>query len=968
MLASGEATQPDSTIVGNDGSGVGDENSAPARLPDEVDVRATDAAASAPPVVVPRLVARRMGPPVDGDGGFGGGAGDGGVVPARPEPVSVVSRRLQGLKQVLPELPAFAQGRRAHSILGLSAEEFALMDRELGGDSSESDRDDGGDGDGDGADAAAHARLAGDELAGAAAERAKEEDLERDARRRRRDWLGRLHAFQRYVELREERALRNWRRHRVEWMRVERRVAAEAGKDTGDLLMARLGEFRERMEEQALVEEALRLLETEPVEFWGTGIRLGNDLLGLMATIPRGGGGRSYQVDSKANSYRSDRKQELGGLVSQLDPFFDGHRSGFLEVVGRGVRAEEAERLARLAEAYAQRLEVRASRDTVERITSGSAAPPSRPTSHLRKPSPSLLEPELDDGAGTTDAGGELHPGPAGESAAGKGPAVEMTATQLVYETVLSEASTSVLTVYNRGSTAVHFEWRKARRLNPLGLFTETWTLATYPRVSGYPMTVTLQGLAIEEDTLSHRRAAVDARLRRRQATTIATETIEGILARLGTTPSDGSLGSTARTGASDPAKTFAARNAELRLHFDVQVYAELQALYLEILAAQGSEFAAPSDAWDGSVATLHELAQGITDPSVQSAMLERLQLLVRQCSGRAVLNSSVAVAASAAPTGPADQAAVLASMPRVSSGGGFPLRYILCHDILVDVVDGMYEISEALRRRMELPTPVRVMPPDRQVTSALFCSASSFAEMKLPTAMALQQQQRKKTARQTPQQHHRAARGLGRLAQRVTIAVGERLERAQAQPRLRVPLRLRAQGQRGLRVELAAKLVPQAALLRSEEQNPALARPLLGLGRKAAVTLAQQADSPREWTPGRRRREREYRAAFRDEVRGAVAAAVWRMAGLLDDAADDDGSGDRPSRGADAARHGAAAAVAGLVVGDGGAAAAAHDAALAAAVEAAASRRDRQMAAGATPEYATAAGGAGSRTTAGGG
>ena len=55
------------------------------------------------------------------------------------------------------------------------------------------------------------------------------------------------------------------------------------------LLMARLGEYREFIEERELIEEALMMLEHKSVNFWKTGMRIGNDLLGLTFPMPTGG-------------------------------------------------------------------------------------------------------------------------------------------------------------------------------------------------------------------------------------------------------------------------------------------------------------------------------------------------------------------------------------------------------------------------------------------------------------------------------------------------------------------------------------------------------------------------------------------------------------------------------------------------------------------------------------------------------
>jgi hypothetical protein len=110
-------------------------------------------------------------------------------------------------------------------------------------------------------------------------------------------------------ELREERALRNWRRHSILWQKLERELSKNVQKvihlcskfyayssipieikSQEDLLMARLGEHRERMEERDLIEEAMQLLEQRQMNFWSSGLKIGNDLVGLMLlNMPQGG-------------------------------------------------------------------------------------------------------------------------------------------------------------------------------------------------------------------------------------------------------------------------------------------------------------------------------------------------------------------------------------------------------------------------------------------------------------------------------------------------------------------------------------------------------------------------------------------------------------------------------------------------------------------------------------------------------
>jgi hypothetical protein len=45
---------------------------------------------------------------------------------------------------------------------------------------------------------------------------------------------------------------------------------------------------------------------------------------------------------------------------------------------------------------------------------------------------------------------------------------LKLVANQMSFEVLLNEVSTSVLTVYNQGPTAIHFEWKKVVKDNPL--------------------------------------------------------------------------------------------------------------------------------------------------------------------------------------------------------------------------------------------------------------------------------------------------------------------------------------------------------------------------------------------------------------------------------------------------------------------------------------------------------------------
>ena len=129
-------------------------------------------------------------------------------------------------------------------------------------------------------------------------------------------------------------------------------------------------------------------------------------------------------------------------------------------------------------------------------------------------------------------------------------------ATRLVFEVPLNQISTSVVTVHNRGTVAMYFEWVMDKKNNPLntkasqdgtqrffmnyrqgvilpgtafdfpivfkstknGIYTENWSLITSPELpEDQKLSITLQGVAVENDVLAQKRANVDKLLHSRR-------------------------------------------------------------------------------------------------------------------------------------------------------------------------------------------------------------------------------------------------------------------------------------------------------------------------------------------------------------------------------------------------------------------------------------------------------------------
>ncbi|KAJ3033439.1 hypothetical protein HDV00_006346 [Rhizophlyctis rosea] len=607
------------------------------------------------------------------------------------------------------------------------------------------------------------------------------------ARRRQQEertrWLNQLHIFQRYREVREEHALRNWKRHSIQWNRMEEALAKRSHKKTkSDLIMARLGEFRAKMEERDLIEEALLLLEQEEVNFWKTGLRIGNDLLGLTVPLPRGGARqierlRTYEGTSSsqpASKYRQEKKQELRNVIGAIDPFFSHNHGGYMEVTGHSIDHH-------LTEEYIARLERRQSSQASTQKTSvtltvedgqpdqrgrelqpspepkpldlhfppsisrtrshsiavapdfhASHAPHRRRLSSIR---PTANTSSLDDTisilrsrspSSTSTAGtpvpGRRHSRHSTGLLEAAAPAKKREFRDLVfashrlsYETVLGEADSSVITVYNRGKEAFHFEWVEDARSNVLktkavhdnvqrfyfyhrrgvilpdtafdfpiifksanpGIFTQRYKMVTTPRVPEWvDMTVTLQGMAIEPDTTYSKRVEIEKMLERRQATAAATEIINSILRNLfrprpivSATISGRVREERKRKATSREEEVFVKKNEGLHLYYTPKTFTEFHTLATETYEV----LHLPAEEWDCDVRKLNDLIESIPVIDTRSLFLRRL-------------NDAVA-AAGVEPVGVAEN-----------------LLYVIGSDILMDLADDIAATSEELRKEKGLP------------------------------------------------------------------------------------------------------------------------------------------------------------------------------------------------------------------------------------------------------------------------
>ncbi|KAI9004247.1 MYCBP-associated protein family-domain-containing protein [Gaertneriomyces semiglobifer] len=543
----------------------------------------------------------------------------------KPVPVSLVATKERGPSRA-------GRGKIvAHTILG-DAEEFEQMER-LYGDGTQEEEN---------LDENEEAHVVAEKEAESTKQLKALEESQRRQEEERKVWLGQLHIFQRYKEVREEHALKNWQRHSVQWSKVEQKLAKRSSKPADELLMCRLSEYRSRIEEKELVETALRLLEEEHINFWKTGIKLGSDLLGLTMPVPKGGPRplerlKTYEkVDKHRRSVFQDQKErELMDIVMRIDPFAKHGDSGYLNVEGKPILQPQMQHL---AEAYVQRLGWKSSGGQ-------------RSTLHEER---ELADIETEPATAENDGGDGSEDLP---------PRLQLSTSLLTFTTTLHEVSTSVVTLYNTSKTAIRFDWKPVAKLNKLGttavrdgrqrfyfyhkkgivmpgnafdiivifksdmpgVFTESWSFESVPKCDT-ERTITLQGTAIEPDTFAPKRAALERMLLRKQAETAAKQTIEAVLRNID------KYERIAKCPIAEQEEVeFVRKNRPLGLFYTTKAYTSFSQLYTATLAELHD--APYPKQWDNSINTLHIIVNSIPSPDIRSTYLRQLNDLVKSAS-----------------------------------------------------------------------------------------------------------------------------------------------------------------------------------------------------------------------------------------------------------------------------------------------------------------------------------------------
>ncbi|KAJ3116804.1 hypothetical protein HDU96_008700 [Phlyctochytrium bullatum] len=727
-----------------------------------------------------------------------------------------------------------------------------------------------------------------------------EEEMEARKREERKRFMNRLHIFQRYREMREEHALRNWKRHSVEWAKMERELAKQTKKQPEHLLMCQLGEFRERLEEQALVEEAMALLEHRDIEFWG----------------------RDIQKDKTQNAEIGQYMEVVGHSVS----------NNYLESLTVAYLQRLEERSRRASKPFDQILPAESEQVVASHEASAEAKPPpvppspsppkpqtsasvvdgpkkSKPSSPVRRislyerrpnnlpkaisphqPIPPIerdpLFPEIDALLKKEEEMAEGAPGQVAEVEPKAEVKLAMAASHMSFFVLLDEVSTSVLTVHNCGPTAVHFEWVRAVKENGLkvksvydgiqrfyfshkhgvilpgsafdfkivfksarpGIFAEQWVLQTKPNQTNLPPhSINLQGIAIEPDLFKEKRDSVEALLERRKAETVAKEVIDGILNSI--KPKVLTAGLRRKLLSSRDDYLFSSRNSEYHVQYNTQTFTKFLQLAEEVFR----EIGYANLEWDRRIMTIYEAIELISAIEKRSSYFQKLNELV------------------------------FSTKNSVNRGAHSPL-YIICYDTLVDLADRVADTSETIRKKLSLPLVRSATQFFREDDNKVDLDdgrlplKSAAIRLSLLTCFFHKDALRKATTPQVAQAADDKGKKGGAPGAPGKDAKGKA-------PPAKGPA-----GKGGKKGDAAADAedTPQrpvlAKITRTRPPKEKRFQSATGQFINHDPSTSPQPDSSNQWSKERKLAEIQYRRVFAADVSALVTASVSRLCDLLED------------------------------------------------------------------------------------
>jgi len=289
-----------------------------------------------------------------------------------------------------------------------------------------------------------------------------------------------IHIFQKYCEVKERHALENWKRHSIEWSRMEDFIAKKLHRDKSKNLSRQLTEFGLLNETYRLFEETYDFLGDKNLPFWKNGLTVGSELLGFHITIPRGGPREICQIRRKPAS-GSDKGNTIPDYL--IDKYIDNEKNIFnpeyIEVVGKHTTLEESELAFEFVEHMKKSLSKKSSISSNKKSnTEGSIYSSSKVLSKNSinsnidskdefvikglKIEKTMEENNEDEQYVNENNEKCIEEEDIINNGSKSNVSLIFKTDRLVFFSVLNHVVSSILTIYNNGTTAIHFEWKKS--------------------------------------------------------------------------------------------------------------------------------------------------------------------------------------------------------------------------------------------------------------------------------------------------------------------------------------------------------------------------------------------------------------------------------------------------------------------------------------------------------------------------
>ncbi|ORX55358.1 hypothetical protein BCR36DRAFT_321391 [Piromyces finnis] len=389
-----------------------------------------------------------------------------------------------------------------------------------------------------------------------------------------------IHIFQKYCEVKERHALENWKRHSIEWSKIEDNIAKKINRDKSQNLNRQLTEFGLKREYYRLFENTYDFLDDKNLPFWRDGLTVGYELLGYHISIPRGGPREIKQIRRKPLS-NMDKGNTIPDYL--IDKYISQERNiynpEYLEVVGKHTTLEASELAFDYVQYMSQAFNKKKEDSSVpngnineekEKHSSASISK-NNSNSSLESDESVLKSMEIEESSENNSEVKKSIIGNENESIDINGTFLDNSQNsnvslvfktdRLVFFSVLNHVVSSILTIYNNGTTAIHFEWRKVQRNNDItkytkeirdgiqkfyfyhttgiilpgsaydfpimfksdksGIFTESWEMVTSPETPCSKV-IEFKGYAIQHDTMKFKRQELEKILEHRKAIVIS--------------------------------------------------------------------------------------------------------------------------------------------------------------------------------------------------------------------------------------------------------------------------------------------------------------------------------------------------------------------------------------------------------------------------------------------------------------